>query len=48
LDKKKKTTKASLKKEKDKFNRTYSEKETFKKPTVYDKEVSKDKELRDK
>jgi hypothetical protein len=37
LDKKKKTTKVGTKKEKDKFNRTYSEKQTFKKATFEDK-----------
>ena len=38
LDKKKKV-KGTTKKQKDKFNRTYSEKEAFKKPTFYGKEV---------
>jgi hypothetical protein len=44
LDKKKKSKGAILKKEKDKFNRTYSEKEAFKKPAFFDKDISKGKE----
>lgn len=43
LDKKKKT-KANLKKEKDNINRTYSEKEAFKKPAYFDKDLSRAKE----
>jgi hypothetical protein len=43
LDKKKKV-KAGVKKEKEKFNRTYSEKEAFKKQMFYCKDISKDKE----
>lgn len=42
LDKKKK--KPTAKKEKDKFNRTYSEKEAFKKPAFFEKDFSRAKE----
>lgn len=44
LDKKKKT-KPNPKKEKDNFNRTYSEKEAFKKPAYFDKDLSRAKDI---